>query len=148
MTLTSIGPKDKPDHATGTKPSLVGSHELHQLTHLAQAARQAFTDGYLRLPRVHMAERSRRLKALVARKSGQEPPSERAPTQLRTSRGQSRNTLTTQHGDLHRTDSLRAAGIAIITKADWDDPAVGRFARIHDPEGNAIELWEPPAQSA
>ena len=22
---------------------------------------------------------------------------------------------------------------------------VGRFARIHDPEGNAIELWEPAA---
>ena len=21
----------------------------------------------------------------------------------------------------------------------------GQFARIHDPEGNAIELWEPPA---
>jgi predicted enzyme related to lactoylglutathione lyase len=40
---------------------------------------------------------------------------------------------------------LRAAGIAIITKAEWDDPQTGRFARIHDPEGNAIELWEPPA---
>ncbi len=39
---------------------------------------------------------------------------------------------------------LRAAGIAIITKAEWDHPDVGRFARIHDPEGNAIELWEPP----
>ena len=22
---------------------------------------------------------------------------------------------------------------------------VGRFARVHDPEGNPIELWEPPA---
>jgi glyoxylase I family protein len=22
-------------------------------------------------------------------------------------------------------------------------PEVGRFARIHDPEGNPIELWEP-----
>ncbi len=41
--------------------------------------------------------------------------------------------------------SLRSAGIEIITKAEWDDPAVGRFARIHDPEGNPIELWEPPA---
>ncbi|QUT06497.1 VOC family protein [Sphingobium phenoxybenzoativorans] len=39
---------------------------------------------------------------------------------------------------------LRAAGIAIITKAEWDHPDTGRFARIHDPEGNAIELWEPP----
>lgn len=42
-------------------------------------------------------------------------------------------------------ETLRAAGIAIITKPEWDDPATGRFARIHDPEGNAIELWEPPA---
>lgn len=42
-------------------------------------------------------------------------------------------------------ETLRAAGIEIITKDEWDDPATGRFARIHDPEGNAIELWEPPA---
>jgi predicted enzyme related to lactoylglutathione lyase len=41
--------------------------------------------------------------------------------------------------------SLDAAGIAIITKPEWNDPTTGRFARIHDPEGNAIELWEPPA---
>jgi glyoxylase I family protein len=39
---------------------------------------------------------------------------------------------------------LRTAGIEIITKAEWDTPETGRFARIHDPEGNAIELWEPP----
>lgn len=42
-------------------------------------------------------------------------------------------------------DRLRAAGIEVTTKAEWDDPATGRFARIHDPEGNPIELWEPPA---
>lgn len=41
--------------------------------------------------------------------------------------------------------SLRAAGIAVETRAEWDAPETGRFARIHDPEGNAIELWEPPA---
>jgi predicted enzyme related to lactoylglutathione lyase len=41
--------------------------------------------------------------------------------------------------------NLSAAGIDMITKAEWNDPSVGRFARIHDPEGNAIELWEPPA---
>jgi predicted enzyme related to lactoylglutathione lyase len=41
--------------------------------------------------------------------------------------------------------TLRGAGIDIITKAEWDTPETGRFARIHDPEGNAIELWEPPA---
>ena len=40
---------------------------------------------------------------------------------------------------------FRAAGEAIVTKAEWDDSAVGRFARVHDPEGNPIELWEPPA---
>ena len=39
---------------------------------------------------------------------------------------------------------LEAAGVEIATKPDWDDPSVGRFARIHDLEGNAIELWEPP----
>jgi predicted enzyme related to lactoylglutathione lyase len=43
-------------------------------------------------------------------------------------------------------DQLNAAGIDIITKDEWDTPEMGRFARIHDPEGNAIELWEPPAE--
>jgi predicted enzyme related to lactoylglutathione lyase len=41
--------------------------------------------------------------------------------------------------------TLRGAGIEVITKTEWDDPSVGRFARIHDPEGNPIELWEAPA---
>ncbi|MEQ8446507.1 MAG: VOC family protein [Pelagibacterium sp.] len=40
---------------------------------------------------------------------------------------------------------LKQAGIAIETRAEWDTPETGRFARIHDPEGNPIELWEPPA---
>lgn len=43
--------------------------------------------------------------------------------------------------------SLKAADIVVITKPEWDDPSVGRFARIHDPEGNAIELWEPPVSA-
>lgn len=38
---------------------------------------------------------------------------------------------------------LEAAGIAVETRAEWDTPEVGRFARVHDPEGNPIELWEP-----
>ena len=38
---------------------------------------------------------------------------------------------------------LKAAGIEVLTHPDWDMPDVGRFARIHDPEGNPIELWEP-----
>ena len=36
---------------------------------------------------------------------------------------------------------LRASGIAVNP-----DPKIypnGRFARLHDPEGNAVELWEP-----
>lgn len=36
---------------------------------------------------------------------------------------------------------LRAAGIEIGREEAMD--GVGRFARIHDPEGNPIELWEP-----
>jgi predicted enzyme related to lactoylglutathione lyase len=39
--------------------------------------------------------------------------------------------------------ALESKGIAVITKPEWDMPGVGRFARIHDPEGNPIELWEP-----
>ncbi len=40
---------------------------------------------------------------------------------------------------------LSAAGIEAERRPDeWDDPEIGRFARIHDPEGNPIELWEPP----
>ena len=37
---------------------------------------------------------------------------------------------------------LRAAGIAITQEQEME--GVGRFARVHDPEDNAIELWEPP----
>jgi predicted enzyme related to lactoylglutathione lyase len=42
--------------------------------------------------------------------------------------------------------TLEAAGIAITRKAEWDTPETGRFARIHDPEGNPVELWEPPPE--
>ena len=41
--------------------------------------------------------------------------------------------------------SLREAGIAVATNPEWDTPETGRFARIHDPEGNPVELWEPPS---
>jgi len=41
---------------------------------------------------------------------------------------------------------LRQADIAVETNSAWDSPEVGRFARIHDPEGNQVELWEPPAE--
>ena len=38
---------------------------------------------------------------------------------------------------------LRAADIAVKIYSE-KDPS-GRFARLHDPEGNPIELWEPAA---
>jgi predicted enzyme related to lactoylglutathione lyase len=41
--------------------------------------------------------------------------------------------------------SLRGANIAIEREEAME--GVGRFARIHDPEGNPIELWEPEAAS-
>lgn len=43
---------------------------------------------------------------------------------------------------------LKAAGISVETRAEWDTPETGRFARIYDPEGNAIELWQPPGNDA
>jgi glyoxylase I family protein len=36
---------------------------------------------------------------------------------------------------------LHAAGITV--KVDPEQYPNGRFARLHDPEGNPIELWEP-----
>jgi predicted enzyme related to lactoylglutathione lyase len=39
---------------------------------------------------------------------------------------------------------LEAAGIAVERRPEWETE-YGRFARIHDPEGLPIELWEPPA---
>ncbi|HZF43577.1 MAG TPA: VOC family protein [Sphingomonadaceae bacterium] len=43
---------------------------------------------------------------------------------------------------------LQAAGVEAETRPEWDDPLTGRFARIHDPEGNPIELWEPPSAAS
>lgn len=40
---------------------------------------------------------------------------------------------------------LNASGIATETRPDeWDTAETGRFCRLHDPEGNQIELWQPP----
>jgi glyoxylase I family protein len=44
--------------------------------------------------------------------------------------------------------ALAASGIEVTTDPDWDMPGVGRFARLHDPEGNPIELWEPDPRDA
>ncbi|HEV2167133.1 MAG TPA: VOC family protein [Thermoplasmata archaeon] len=43
------------------------------------------------------------------------------------------------------TAQLRRAGIAV--EVDTQSYPNGRFARLHDPEGNPIELWEPAAPS-
>ncbi len=39
---------------------------------------------------------------------------------------------------------LTSSGITVETRPEWDSEW-GHFARIHDPEGNPIELWQPPA---
>jgi glyoxylase I family protein len=41
---------------------------------------------------------------------------------------------------------LRAAGIAVAI--DPEPYPNGRFARLHDPEGNPIELWQPEGRDA
>jgi glyoxylase I family protein len=40
---------------------------------------------------------------------------------------------------------LEAADIAVERRDEWTGTEYGTFARIHDPEGLPIELWEPPA---
>jgi glyoxylase I family protein len=39
---------------------------------------------------------------------------------------------------------LEAAGITV--KVDPETSSMGQFARLHDPEGNPIELWQPGAK--
>ena len=41
-------------------------------------------------------------------------------------------------------EQLRRSGVKIENVQDSD---YGRFAWIMDPEGNRIELWEPPKRS-
>jgi len=41
---------------------------------------------------------------------------------------------------------LGAAGIEVTV--DREQYPNGRFARVHDPEGNALELWEPQGDLA
>lgn len=44
--------------------------------------------------------------------------------------------------DLNRMlAQVRAAGVAVSHEMAMD--GVGKFARIHDPDGNPIELWQP-----
>ncbi len=39
------------------------------------------------------------------------------------------------------TEQLESAGIEVSHESEME--GIGRFARIHDPEDNPIELWEP-----
>jgi len=45
-------------------------------------------------------------------------------------------------------DRLKGAGIAVEMRDEWNHPDIGCFARVHDPEGNPVELWEPPSKSS
>lgn len=39
---------------------------------------------------------------------------------------------------------LESKGITVEQKDEWNSmPEYGTFARVHDPEGNPIELWQP-----
>lgn len=40
-------------------------------------------------------------------------------------------------------DQLRGADIAV---SDLEEHPHGKFATLEDPEGNGIQLWQPPAQ--
>lgn len=43
--------------------------------------------------------------------------------------------------------ALKEKGVEVIEKEEWNSmPEVGTFARVHDPEGNPIELWQPAAR--
>ena len=41
--------------------------------------------------------------------------------------------------------AMRAEGLSVETRADWDGTGeYGTFARVIDPEGNPVEMWQPP----
>jgi glyoxylase I family protein len=42
---------------------------------------------------------------------------------------------------------LESKGVTVEQKDEWNSmPEIGTFARVYDPEGNAIELWQPAKQ--
>jgi predicted enzyme related to lactoylglutathione lyase len=43
-------------------------------------------------------------------------------------------------------NQLRAAGVEVTV--DPEPYPNGRFARLHDPEGNPVEVWEPQGRDA
>ncbi|MEE9426644.1 MAG: VOC family protein [Paracoccaceae bacterium] len=38
-------------------------------------------------------------------------------------------------------EQLKSSGIEVLHEIEME--GIGRFARVHDPEGNPIELWQP-----
>lgn len=39
---------------------------------------------------------------------------------------------------------LNGKGVEVEQRDEWNaSPEIGRFARVEDPEGNPIELWQP-----
>lgn len=48
---------------------------------------------------------------------------------------------------LHRRRRGRVRPTEVVRDPDWDASGLGRFARVHDPEGDPVELWEPPDAS-
>ncbi len=45
--------------------------------------------------------------------------------------------------DLDAFEVLREEGCNVLDKSD--DSVYGKFAWVIDPEGNKVELWQPPA---
>ena len=42
--------------------------------------------------------------------------------------------------------AFRAEDIAVETRAELENTGYGDFARVCDPEGNPVEMWQPPAE--
>ncbi len=41
-------------------------------------------------------------------------------------------------------ERLKEKGVEVEVRDEWNaSPEIGKFARVQDPEGNPIELWEP-----
>jgi glyoxylase I family protein len=40
--------------------------------------------------------------------------------------------------------NLREKGVEVEVRDEWNaSPEMGKFARVQDPEGNPVELWQP-----
>jgi len=41
-------------------------------------------------------------------------------------------------------EELKTKGVEVVERDEWNSmPEIGIFARVYDPEGNPVELWEP-----